>query len=114
LNLTFLQVDVRDVALAHILSLSNPAASNERILLVSGLITPQLVINIIRKRFLELRDRIMEGHPEQVCPEGVKPTGWDTSKSQDIFGENWHYMDLETSVVDTVDCLLKLEKGWGK
>jgi hypothetical protein len=81
---------------------------------VSGLITPQLVINIIRKRFPGLRGRIMEGHPEQVFPEGVEPTGWDTSKSQAIFGEEWHYTDLETSVVDTVECLLELEKGWGK
>jgi hypothetical protein len=72
------------------------------------------VINIIRKRFPELRERIMEGNPEQVCPRGVKPTGWDTSKSQAIFGEEWHYTDLETSVVDTVDYLLKLEKSWGK
>jgi hypothetical protein len=56
----------------------------------------------------------MEGNSEQVCPEGVKPTGWDTSKSQKIFGEEWHYTDLETSVVDTVECLLKLEKEWRK
>lgn len=56
----------------------------------------------------------MEGNPEQVYPEGVNPTGWDTTKSREIFGKEWHYTDLETSVVDTVDCLLKLEKAWGK
>jgi len=28
----------------------------------------------------------MEGNPEQVRLEGVKPTGWDASKSQEVFG----------------------------
>jgi hypothetical protein len=96
------------------LSLSNPAASNQRILIVAGLITPQLVINIIRKHFPGQKDRITEGNPQQIIPENFKPSGWDTSKSYKIFGKDWTYMDLETSVVDTVNCLLKLEKEWKK
>jgi nucleoside-diphosphate-sugar epimerase len=105
-------VDVRDVALAHILSLEAPKAANQRILLVSGLITPQLVVNIIRKHFPQLRHRIEAGHPNQILPKGVHPTGWNTSKSFDVFGEGWGYMDLEESLVDTVTCILDLEKNW--
>ena len=104
------QVDVRDVARAHVLSLSNPAASNQRILLISDLITPQLVVNIIRKNFLTLRDRVVEGDPDRILPEGLEPTGWDTSKSFEIFGKAWSYRSLETSVVDTVQSILKLER----
>jgi hypothetical protein len=44
-------MDVRDVALAQIICLTEPKASNQRIILVAGLITPQLAINIIRKHF---------------------------------------------------------------
>jgi nucleoside-diphosphate-sugar epimerase len=106
------QVDVRDVARAHILSLTSPAASNQRILLVSGLILPQLVVNIIRKRFPDLKGRVIEGDPKKIMPEGLNPTGWDTRKSFEIFGEGWGYKDLETSVVDTVECLLELEGKW--
>lgn len=108
------QVDVRDVSRAHILSLSNPATSNQRILLVAGLITPQLVINAIRKNFPELQERIIEGNPSQTLPENVQPTGWDTRKSYDVLGKDWSYIDLETSVVDTVKDLLRLEKEWQK
>jgi hypothetical protein len=107
------QVDVRDVALAHVLSLETSKAANQRIILVSGLITPQLVINLIRKNFPQLKDRIEEGNPSQILPKGVQPTGWDTSKSFAVFGEGWGYMELEESLVDTVACILELEKKWG-
>ena len=46
-------------------------------------------------------------------PKGVQPTGWDTSKSFAVFGEGWGYMELEESLVDTVACILELEKKWG-
>ncbi|KAE9368254.1 NAD(P)-binding protein [Stipitochalara longipes BDJ] len=106
-------VDVRDVALAHILSLTEPKASNQRILIVGGLITPQLVINHIRKHFPQLKDRIEVGNPAQILPIGVQPTGWDTSRSFEIFGEGWGYKGLEESLVDTVTSLLEWEKKWG-
>jgi hypothetical protein len=105
-------VDVRDVALAHILSLETPKAANQRILLVSELITPQLVVNIIRKHFPQLNHKIREGNPSQILPKGVNPTGWDVSKSFEIFGEGWGYRGLEESLVDTVKCILDLEKQW--
>jgi hypothetical protein len=108
-----LEVDVRDVALAHILSLTEPKAANQRILLVSRLITPQLVINLIRKNFPQLHDRTAVGNPSQILPKGVQPTGWDTSKSFEMFGDGWEYKGLEESLVDTVTSILELEKKWG-
>ncbi|MCJ1467142.1 hypothetical protein MMC07_005764 [Pseudocyphellaria aurata] len=105
-------VHVRDVSRAHVLSLTTPAAAGQRILVVAGLITPQLVINIIRKNFPELHDRIIEGNPDRIVPEGVDPRGWVTKKSFDIFGQGWGYRGLEETVLDTVNCLLAFEKGW--
>lgn len=102
LNVTFHQVDVRDVAKAHVLAMTTPGASNKRILLASGLITQQLVANIIRKRLLELRDRVSKGNPDQIYPKGVNPTGWDVSGSHEIFGKECGYRDLVESVTDTV------------
>ena len=106
-------MDVRDVALAHILSLETPKAANQRTLLVSELITPQLVVNIIRKHFPQLNHKISEGDSSQILPKGVNPTGWDVSRSFEVFGEGWGYRGLEESVVDTVKCILDLEKQWG-
>lgn len=106
------QVDVRDVARAHVDSLTNPKAANQRILLIAGLISPQLVVNIIRKHFPALRDRVPEGNPSQILPKGVHPTGWDMRRSLDILAAgtsagNWKYIDLENSVVDAVQSMLK-------
>ena len=56
----------------------------------------------------------MEGHPRQILPDNVKPTGWNNKKSYEIFGKEWSYIDLETSVVDTATDLLRLEKEWQK
>jgi hypothetical protein len=106
------QVDVRDVARAHVLALSKPTASNKRIILVSNLIAPQLVINIIYEHFPELRSRLLKGEPDQILPKGVAPTGWDTSRSFEIFGPGWSYIDLKKSVIDTVHSILELEKNW--
>jgi nucleoside-diphosphate-sugar epimerase len=106
------QVDVRDVARAHILALTAAAAANKRIILVGGLLTPQLVVNAIRANFPELRDRVVEGVPAKILPEGVEPTGWDTRRSFEVFGEGWGYRELEETVVDTVRDLLAREAGW--
>ena len=72
--------------------------------------TPQLVVNAIRKRFPDLRDRVPEGTPSQIRPPGLFPAGCDDSATREILaqgsGGKWEYIDLETSVVDTVQSLL--------
>ena len=105
-------MDVRDVAKAHVLAMTSPGASNKRILLVSGVITPQLVANTIREYFPELKRRVPEGNRSQVFPKGVHPTGWDVSRSREVFGEEWSYRSLEESVADTVKDILRHEDSW--
>ncbi len=87
-------------------------ASNKRILLVSGLITPQLVVDTIREHFPELADKVMEGNPSQIYPLGVQPTDWDVRRSHEIFGSDWAYRSLQESVVDTVKDIIAHEKQW--
>ncbi|KAL2824076.1 hypothetical protein BJY01DRAFT_256530 [Aspergillus pseudoustus] len=105
-------VDVRDVAQSHVDALTNPAASGQRILLISGLITPQLVVDIIRKHFPSLKERVPAGTPGSDLPEGVHPTGWDMRVSLDILskgkGSEWNYIALEKSVVDAVQSMADL------
>ncbi|CAG8080115.1 unnamed protein product [Penicillium salamii] len=105
-------VDVRDVARSHVDALTNKAASNQRILLIAGLISPQLVVNAIRKHFPDLRMRVPEGIPSQILPPGVHPTGWDMRLSVDILAKGaeegkWEYRDLEDSVVGAVQTMLE-------
>ncbi|KAI9851188.1 MAG: hypothetical protein M1838_004298 [Thelocarpon superellum] len=106
------QVDVREVAKGLVLAMTAPGASNKRILLVSGVITPQLVANTIRRHFPKLKDKVAEGNPAQIFPSGVHPTGWDVSRSHEVFGKDWTYRSLEESVVDTVEDILRHEDIW--
>ena len=102
--------------------MSTPGASGHRILLVADVITPQLIVNIIRKHFPQLNDRLTAGGNEtQIFPVGVNPTGWDVSRSSAILsqwdglkGEKWEYCGLEKSVVDTVEKILELENQWAQ
>lgn len=87
-----------------------PKASNKRILLVSGLITPQNIVNIIQKNFPELHGRVIEGVTEKLIPDGGEPTDWDVRRSFDVFGETWKYIELEKTITNTVKDLLGLEK----
>ncbi|KAI9934613.1 hypothetical protein ASPWEDRAFT_71380 [Aspergillus wentii DTO 134E9] len=105
-------VDVRDVAQSHVDALTNPAAAGHRILLISDLITPQLIANIIRENFPALRDRVPEGNPSQILPPGIHPTGWDMRVSLDILAKGtkqgkWKYIDLRTSVTDAVSSMIE-------
>lgn len=104
-------VDVRDVARSHVDALTNPAAGGQRIVLVSGLITPQLVVNTIRKHFPQLRKKVPAGTPDKVLPKGIHPTGWDTRLSLDILskgkGSQWGYIGLEESVRDAVQSMIQ-------
>ena len=94
--------------------MTSPGASHKRILLVSGVITPQLVANTIRAYFPELKSRVPEGIRSQVYPKGVNPTGWDVSRSHKVFGEDWNYRSLEESIVDTVRDILRHEDSWSE
>ena len=87
-------------------------ASNKRILLVSGTITPQLVANAIRKHFPDFKDRVAEGNPSQTFPRGVNPRAWDVSRSHEVFGKEWTYRTLDESLVDTVNDIVHHEQPW--
>lgn len=99
------------MAQSHVDALTNPAAANQRVLLISGLISPQLVANTIRENFPSLKDRVPEGNPSQLLPPGIHPTGWDMKLSLEILskgrkGGKWEYIDLKSSVVDAVQSMI--------
>lgn len=100
------------MARGHVDALTNTAAGGQRILLISGMISPQLVVNIIRRKFPALRSKVAEGIPSQILPQGVHLTGWDMRVSLDILAKGtkehrWDYLDLETSVSDTVKSMME-------
>ncbi|QSZ34419.1 hypothetical protein DSL72_006011 [Monilinia vaccinii-corymbosi] len=111
-------VDVRDVALMHIIALTSPLMAHKRNIVSSGPLTPQLVVNSIRKNFPELEERLPKGGDEkQVFPKGLHPTTLNNARSLEIFrqakGPNWRYRTLDESIEGAVKSMLELEQKWG-
>ncbi|ATZ55992.1 hypothetical protein BCIN_12g05340 [Botrytis cinerea B05.10] len=111
-------VDVRDVALLHVIALTSPHMANKRHIISSGPLSPQLVVNIIRKNFPELEGRLPRGGDEnEVFPKGLRPTPLNNARSLEIIrqakGWGWNFKTLEESIVGSVRSLLELEQKWG-
>ncbi|KAJ9648679.1 methylglyoxal reductase (NADPH-dependent) gre2 [Coniosporium tulheliwenetii] len=94
-------VDVRDVALAHVLALEKPEASGTRFLLNGGFLTHADYVAIAKEKFPSLRDRL----PEKVERETPKDPAVDTEPSEKVLG--FKYKTLEESVTDTISSLLR-------
>ena len=45
-----------------------------------------------------MHNRTEVGNPQHTLPKDVHPTGWNASKSFEIFGEGWGCKDLESQV----------------
>ncbi|KAF7872932.1 uncharacterized protein EAF02_009003 [Botrytis sinoallii] len=111
-------VDVRDVALLHIIALTSPRMANKRHIISSGPLSPQLVVNVIRNNFPELEGRLPKGGDEkEVFPKGLRPTQLNNARSletiRQVKGQDWNFKNLEQSIVGSVKSLLELEQEWG-
>lgn len=97
---TFLWVDVRDVALAHVRAIEVPEAGAQRFFVTAGHYTNKDVVDIIRDAYPEIKDRLPEATSD--LPEDVY--GYDNSKSRQVLG--LEYRSLKEAVVDTAKSLL--------
>lgn len=118
IGLIDLKVDVRDVALLHIIALTSPFMANKRNVISSGPLSPQLIVNAIRKNFPELDERLPRGGDQrQVFPKGLHPTPLDNARTLEIFrltiGQDWKFRTLDESIKGSIQSLLELEKKWG-
>ncbi|KAF9885675.1 methylglyoxal reductase (NADPH-dependent) gre2 [Aspergillus nanangensis] len=99
---TFLWVDVRDIALAHVRAIEVPEAGGQRFFVVAGEFSNKEIADIVRDSFPELADKL----PSKDFPSD-KPAdlyGHDNSKSIRMLG--LQYRSLKESIVDTVKSLL--------
>lgn len=99
---TFLWVDVRDVALAHIRAIEVPEAGGERFFITAGFFTNKDIADIIRDTHPELESKLPPKDSPSDLPKDIY--GYDNSKSQNVLGIK--YIPLKKTVVDTVDSLL--------
>ncbi|KAK6456379.1 protein induced by osmotic stress [Scheffersomyces xylosifermentans] len=96
-------VDARDVARAHVLAFEKDEAKGQRIITVSGKFNSQLILNIIRKNFPELQERLPIGNPEDIDLSNIP--NLKNTKSRELLGID--YIDFETSVNDAIEQVIK-------
>lgn len=101
---SFMWVDVRDVALAHVRAMEQPEAAGRRFVLVSSYWTTKQMVEIIREEFPDLRSNLPD-NVESDMPEKIWK--FNNAPSKQILGLN--YISLEKSVTDTVNSLLALQ-----
>jgi nucleoside-diphosphate-sugar epimerase len=101
----FLWVDVRDLALAHVLAIEKPKeAGGQRFLCSPGHYSNKQIAEVIGEEFPELKAGLPTG--DALKPGDIPPTGWygyDNSKSKDILGLT--YRTFKECIVDTVNSL---------
>jgi nucleoside-diphosphate-sugar epimerase len=101
---TFLWVDVRDVALAHVRAIEVPEAGGERFFVTAGFFANKDIADIIRGTHPELESKLPPKDSPSDLPKDIY--GYDNSKSQNVLGIK--YVPLKKTVVDTVDSLLAI------
>ncbi|KAJ3347630.1 hypothetical protein HDU83_001942 [Entophlyctis luteolus] len=89
-------VDVRDVARAHVLAVTNPSASGKRFLLSAGPFRHQNIVAVLRKRF--------PGRSYVTDITTAKSINEVNAMSKEVLGIG-SYIDFETTIVDTVKSL---------
>ena len=100
---TFIWVDVRDLALAHIRAGESEEAQNKRFFVTAGYMSNEEIAGIIRDNYPDLKDK--------VPAKGVKGGGYpaegvykyNNSRTKDMLGIE--FRSLKESIVDTVKSL---------
>ncbi len=106
-----MNVDVRDVARAHVLALKlPPSEALKRFVVSASTFTWKDAIELLGEKRPELKERlpVITGKESPVAPCATL----DTSKTESVLGMK-DYIKWEDTVLDTVDDLLRVEKELG-
>ena len=99
-------IDVRDVARAHVDAITNDKLNGQRLLLDNERFSSQSVADIINNNFPELKGKIVKEVTLKGEGSGF-PAKLDNHVTREFLG--FKFIDLETSVKDTVQQILKVE-----
>lgn len=104
---SYLWVDVRDLALAHVKQIELPDAAGKRFFITAGYWSNEEVAGIIRKNFPEYKDKLPAANPNGPggYPDGTTDSlyKYDNTRTKKVLGIKFH--SLEESIVDLVKSL---------
>lgn len=98
---TFIWVDVRDIALAHVRAIEVPEAAGKRFFVTAGYYSNKDIVEIIRENFHELDGKLVSKDSKSDMPEKIFKI--DNSRSKEVLGLK--YRSLKECIVDTVKSL---------
>jgi len=98
---TFIWVDVRDLALAHVLAMEKEAAANKRFFIVEGYYTNKGILEVVAKGQPDVMTKDTKTKAGDFPEEGIYK--YDNSRSKEVLG--LEYSPFEKSIVDTVKSL---------
>ncbi|ANZ74206.1 BA75_00008T0 [Komagataella pastoris] len=102
-----LAVDVRDLAVYHILPLTNSALEQKRLLPIAGKFSGQRILNVINENFPELNGKVLLGKPNDVLQiEGLKAPEYNNKKTLALIEHE--FMSVDRSIADTVIQILRV------
>jgi nucleoside-diphosphate-sugar epimerase len=104
-----MNVDVRDVARAHVLVLKLPPSSTpKRFILSTSMFTLTDVVALLAEKRPELKERlpVITGREPPLGPFAKV----DASKTESVLGMK-NYVKWQDTVLDTIDDQLRVEKG---
>jgi len=100
---TYIWVDVRDLALCHVLAIEKEDAANKRFFITAGYFSNKEIAEIIGKNYPQYK----EGLPTSSTPGGSYPEGgvykYNNERVQKVLGIK--FRSLEESIKDTVKSL---------
>ncbi|KAI0461283.1 hypothetical protein LJB42_000949 [Komagataella kurtzmanii] len=106
---THLSVDVRDVALYHVLPLEIDALTNKRLFTVQSKFSGQRILNILNENFPELKGKIAVGQPEKTA-QNEAANGPEYNNSLTVALGGVEFRSLETTIIDSVKQILESAK----
>lgn len=101
-----LWVDVRDLALAHVLAMEKKEAGGQRFFITAGYWTHKLLAEIIKKDFPEYADQLPADLSPGDFPAKDKMVGFDNARGKQVLG--LEYISFEKSASDTIKSLKPL------
>jgi len=100
---TFIWVDVRDLALCHVLAIEKEAAANKRFFITAGYFSNKEIAQIVGKKYPQYKEVL----PTESTPGGDYPSEGvykiDNSQVKHVLGIK--FRGLEESIADTVKSL---------
>lgn len=99
---TFIWVDVRDLAMAHVRAIELPEAAGKRFFVTAGHMSNKEIADSMRRHFPELSSKLPREESENDMPKDIYK--YDNSRSLDVLGLS--YRSLDECVKDTVKSLL--------